>query len=57
MENETESDCDNGDGVPQVVDGVHGIEIDDEALVKCKSTLHVVVCMLLHPFRCVYFLP
>ena len=30
--NETESDCDDGDGVPQVLDGVHGIESDDEAL-------------------------
>ena len=28
----TESDCDDGDGVPQVADRVHDIESDDEAL-------------------------
>ena len=28
--NETKSDCDDGAGVPQVVDGVHGIESDDD---------------------------
>ena len=32
LENETDSDCDDGDGVPQVVDGVHDIESDDESL-------------------------
>ena len=32
MENETDSDCDDGDFVPQVVDGVHDIESDDESL-------------------------
>ena len=32
LENETDSDCDDGDVVPQVVDGVHDIESDDESL-------------------------
>ena len=32
LKNVTESDCDDGDGVRQVVDGVHAIENDDEAL-------------------------
>ena len=32
LENETDSNCDDGDIVPQVVDGVHDIESDDEPL-------------------------
>ena len=32
QENETESDCDVDDVVPQVVDGVCGIESDEEDL-------------------------
>ena len=32
LENETESDCDDGDGVPQVVPGVSDTESDDESL-------------------------
>ena len=32
LENETESDRDDGDGVPQVVTGVHDTESDDEPL-------------------------
>ena len=32
LKKETESDCDDGDGVRQVVDDVHDIESDDEAL-------------------------
>ena len=31
-ENETESYCDDGDGVPQVVPGVHDTKSDDESL-------------------------
>ena len=32
LESETESDCDDGDGVPQVVPGVSDTESDDESL-------------------------
>ena len=32
FEKGTDSDCDDGDVVPQVVDGVHDIESDDESL-------------------------
>ena len=32
LEYVTDSDCDDADDVPQVVDGVHDIEIDDESL-------------------------
>ena len=32
MENETDGDCDDDAGVPQVVDGVHDMASDDESL-------------------------
>ena len=32
LQNETESDCDDGDGVPQVVPGVSDTESNDESL-------------------------
>ena len=32
LENQTEIYCDDGDGVPQVADGVHDIESDDDAI-------------------------
>ena len=47
LENETESDCDDGDGLPQVVPSVHDTESDDESISMQSNfacgCMHVIV--------------